>query len=481
MTRAPIAPFDASKPTAKYSSELLASSTLYKAGFKLLASPDTTLERTFIEFGIKQIVLGRDPQEGACNYIIRDNFLSRSHSKIYFHKAERAHYLEDLDSTNGTSVNGQEISCVKLNQGDVVRIGETIFLYCNNLGVDLDPNSVIRGRSFHVGNLQQECKKIAKFNRTGGGFPVLVLGGTGVGKTYIAKELHRLSRHRGRLISVNCAGIPAALIESVLFGHVKGAFTDATRDHTGLFEEAHGGTLFLDEVGELPIELQPKFLKVLDEKNVLRLGSTCDISVDFQLICATNRNLETEVKQGLFREDLYYRISKFTLAVSPLRLRREDILFWFDYFFMRFIKDADQLIKIPRMDGAFTECMLLADWNGNIREIEKVATHLFLNHLNVKQFSKTLLESDAVLHAYKPTCVHPQIRPESLDTVAEPTTKRPQKFSGIPSRDELLRDLKAHKGKIYRIAKQYGRDRKSVYRWCKRYNLDFNEYRDSDC
>jgi len=283
--------FDASKSTAQYSKELVAIDHYRNAGLKLLVSPDTTQEKRYIELGLKQIVFGRDPQDGAYNIVIRDNFLSRNHIKVHFDNATHSHCIEDLDTTNGTSLNGLEISSAELKQGDLIRIGETILLYTQDPGHELNPQSLILGQSYHIGNLQTECKNIIEFNRAGGDLPVLVLGETGVGKTYIARELHRLSKRRGRFISVNCAGLPASIIESSLFGHIKGAFTGASRDRKGFFEDARGGTLFLDEVGELPIELQSKFLKVIDEKTVTRLGSSRENPVDLLIICATNRNL----------------------------------------------------------------------------------------------------------------------------------------------------------------------------------------------
>jgi len=176
----------------------------------------------------------------------------------------------------------------------------------------------------------------------------------------------------------------------------------------------------------------------------------------------------------LFREDLYYRIAKTTVTIPPLRQRRADLIFWFNYFFMRYIQESDQLIKIPRMDGTFSEAMLLAEWRGNIREVEKVVTHLCLNHLKAKRFSKTILKSDPDLSRYKPAFAAAQAQPGSME---EPIQEPAPLSQHVPTREELIRDLKEYNGKIYAIAKRYGRDRKQVYRWCKRYKLDYQEFR----
>jgi transcriptional regulator with GAF, ATPase, and Fis domain len=197
---------------------------------------------------------------------------------------------------------------------------------------------------------------------------VLVLGETGTGKELIACEVHRCSRRRDKpLIRVNCASIPKELFESEFFGHTRGAFTGALRDRMGRFEAAAGGTLFLDEVGEIPLELQSKLLRVLQEKSYERIGDTTTRTADVRIVAATNRNLQEEVQAGRFREDLFYRLNVVPIKVAPLRERREDI----PLLAAHFIEMAVTEIRCPRprLMQAGIDKLVSYDWPGNIREL----------------------------------------------------------------------------------------------------------------
>jgi transcriptional regulator with GAF, ATPase, and Fis domain len=200
---------------------------------------------------------------------------------------------------------------------------------------------------------------------------VLILGETGTGKELIARALHNRSSRKGKaLIKVNCAALPPQLIESELFGHEKGAFTGATEKRIGKFELAHGGTIFLDEIGELPLELQPKLLRVLQEKEIERIGGRGLIPCDVRIIAATNRNLQGEVAAGRFRADLYYRLRVFPIQLPALRERKEDLLPLAKHFLG---KAAKKLGK--RLDGISEESlgqMYNYHWPGNIRELEHI-------------------------------------------------------------------------------------------------------------
>ena len=206
--------------------------------------------------------------------------------------------------------------------------------------------------------------KIAEYKTT-----ALITGESGVGKELIARALHsKSSRRGGPFVAVNCGAIPEPLLESELFGYRRGAFTDAVADRAGLFEQANGGTLLLDEVGELPLSLQVKLLRVLQEETIRRLGDNKDLKIDVRILAATHRDLAAETKAGRFREDLYYRINVLPIHVPPLRERREDIPILLDHFLAR--NNARFNTQIRGFDAEARRLLLEYAWPGNVREME---------------------------------------------------------------------------------------------------------------
>jgi DNA-binding NtrC family response regulator len=203
---------------------------------------------------------------------------------------------------------------------------------------------------------------------------VLVRGESGTGKEIIAKALHQASnRAGGRFVAINCGALPEALLESEIFGHVKGAFTGAGANKKGLFEEAHGGTLFLDEIGEMTSGLQVKLLRALQSGEVRPVGSTQCITVDARVVAATNRDLEPMIRQGLFREDLFYRLNVIPIVLPPLRERREDIPLMAEHFLARF---AQRQGRVLRLTAGATDRLLRYAWPGNVRELENAMERL---------------------------------------------------------------------------------------------------------
>ncbi len=205
---------------------------------------------------------------------------------------------------------------------------------------------------------------------------VLVRGESGTGKELVAKAIHDLSiRKNAPFLAINCAALSSNLLESELFGHVRGAFTGAIKDHSGLFQRAHGGTLFLDEVAELPLELQSKLLRVIQERNYIPVGGDRSISVDVRIIAATHRSLREEVRNGRFREDLMYRLRVVPIFIPPLRERREDIglLIW--HFIQ--LHNASNFRKIEKIEPLAMRTLLDYPWLGNIRELQNVVEYAF--------------------------------------------------------------------------------------------------------
>src|SRR5882762_8079170 len=224
----------------------------------------------------------------------------------------------------------------------------------------------IIGRSRTLDRVLEQVQTVAATDST-----VLILGETGTGKELIARAIHNLSsrRHRG-LVRADCASIPAGLLESELFGHEKGAFTGAIARNIGRFELADGGTLFLDEAGDIPLELQSKLLRVLQEQELERLGSTRTIHLDFRLVAATNRNLTELVESGRFRRDLYYRLNVFPIEIPPLRERKDDIPLLIWHFARKYAQRLNKRIEKIREEDMAT--LSEYHWPGNVRELQNV-------------------------------------------------------------------------------------------------------------
>lgn len=234
--------------------------------------------------------------------------------------------------------------------------------YLENLkSVDMK-NSALEIQGARADDLAPLVKRVAAVES-----PVLIQGESGSGKERLARSIHGLSKRADRpLVAINCAAIPAELLESELFGHQKGAFTGAEKDRLGKFQQSSGGTLFLDEIGELPLDAQSKVLRVLEERAVTPLGSEIPVPLDLRIIAATNRNLEDMVNKGEFRKDLYFRLHVLSLRLPPLREKPEDILFLAQYF-------LDLRSNFPgeyRISTDCTEKMLSYSWPGNVRELE---------------------------------------------------------------------------------------------------------------
>jgi DNA-binding NtrC family response regulator len=270
--------------------------------------------------------------------------------------------------------------------------------------------------------------------------PVLITGESGTGKELIAELIHRWSpRASGPLIAANCASLPEMLIESELFGHTKGAFTGASETRQGFFRAAHGGTLFLDEIGEMPVALQPKLLRALESGQVSPVGSDRTVEVDVRLIAATNRNLETEVAEGRFRDDLYYRINVVEVAQLPLRQRREDI----PPLARRF---ASEFAGGPvRLSPQAMNCLLAAPWPGNVRELR-----------NAIQRACLLCRGDIILPEHLPPKIA-QLAPAAGTADSEPLGRLSQ-----VERATILATLEECGGNRTHAAKKLGISRRAL-------------------
>ena len=306
-----------------------------------------------------------------CDLVLSDKAVSTTHVELV--AKEKGFLLRDLGSTNGTFVGDLRIQEVWVKPGTVVKLGTSHLRFEPVSGsVDIEISKSERffeivGRSVRMREIFATLEKVAPTELT-----VLIRGETGTGKELVARAIHRASRRRDApMVVQDCSAIPKDLIESTLFGHERGAFTGATDRHRGSFEQADNGTIFLDELGELDLAMQPKLLRVLENREIKRVGGDRQIPVNVRVVAATNRDLRARVNEGQFREDLFYRLSVVSIELPPLRQRPEDIPLLAQYF----LDDVAER-RFPGENKKFTvtpEAMArLAShpWPGNIRELK---------------------------------------------------------------------------------------------------------------
>ena len=282
----------------------------------------------------------------------------------------------------------------------------------------------IVGKSRAMADIMTLIRKVAPTNTT-----VLVTGESGVGKEVVARAIHHFSEQRDKLfLPVNCCAIPENLLESQLFGHLKGAFTGAVMAQEGLFQRARGGTIFLDEIGDLPLSLQVKLHRAIEQKEVLPVGSTTPAKVDIRIIAATNRVLKDEVAKGAFREDLYYRLNVLEIHVLPLRERREDIPLLAEYFVAKHNRDLKKAFK--GVDNATMKTLMALPWKGNVRELDNVIEHAMIlgegEWITLRDLPRSLVDDTATipfsgdclrdaLHSYEKTHIETVLKRTEYD------------------------------------------------------------------
>jgi transcriptional regulator with PAS, ATPase and Fis domain len=383
---------------------------------------------------------------------IDDPKLSRDHATVT--SIGLGVKIRDHGSRNGTFVNGARVEASILRAGDIVRIGDTL------LELGDTPARAATGDPTLIGTAPAFVAAVQLADRVASSdLPVTILGETGTGKDVLAQYIHARSGRKGSFVAVNCAALPAGLVESTLFGHKKGAFTGATSDSSGLFLEAQGGTLFLDEIGELHAADQAKLLRALDSREIIPVGGTRRIRTDARVIAATNIDLPARAADGGFRGDLYARLAGAVVRMPPLRARRGDILGLAE----RFLAQPSPAVE-RRLSAQAAERLLLHAWPRNIRELLSAMRSLSLQLGDRAEVKRA--DIDAVLEAPPAVTNDVPARPPRQDS-------RP----GMPTRDELEAQLTAMRGNVTRLSEHYAKDAKQIYRWLKRYRLDPGGYR----
>jgi DNA-binding NtrC family response regulator len=408
-------------------------------------------------FEERKVEIGSSPDN---DIVLDDNAVSRFHAMIEVD--ERGYLLRDLGSKNGTYVGGLGVREIYLEDGTTFRMGTTrIRFNVTGEGAEVHFSNKrkfgqLLGESLAMREIFSLLERVAPSDAT-----VLVEGESGTGKELVAEALHSHSPRSDKpFIVIDCSAIPRDLIESELFGHIKGAFTGATGNRKGAFEAAEGGTLFLDELGELDLDLQPKLLRALEKREIKPVGSNETIKTDVRVVAATNRNLIHEVKEGNFREDLYYRFAVIKIELPPLRDRPEDIPVLVEHF----LKSANEMAGRDGVDVSYKtmEKLKRHRWPGNVRELKNFVERAVL-----------LTQGDEIetrfLQAHEPTPEKPKAAQESAASMADLAIEEGLPFKDAKNRliEEFeksywMRLLEGTDGNVSKAARIAGVHRKSV-------------------
>ncbi|MEO0321882.1 MAG: sigma 54-interacting transcriptional regulator [Myxococcota bacterium] len=409
--------------------------------------------------------------------VLGDETVSRQHCRIF--QEGQSYLVRDLGSTNGTFVNRVRVREAYLEPGCTLTLGtsELRFVAATEK-LRIVPSDKPRfgdliGRHVKMRELYAILEKIAPTDAT-----VVIEGETGTGKEVVARSTHQSSlRASGPFMVFDCGAVPENLIESELFGHEKGAFTGATAARQGVFEMAHGGTVFLDELGELALELQPKLLRVLEQREVKRVGGTRPIKVDVRVVAATNRDLEAEVRRGSFRQDLFYRLSVVRVALPPLRERKDDVPLLLQQFLKvgRFNRGADGQRRVRQISRPALDRLLAYDWPGNVRElhnvVERACSFADTDAIEVRDLPEhiafprgTGMESDGVV---TPAELDEDLRPDVNGTFKDAKDAWVQTFE----KDYVESLLRRNGGNISHAAREADIDRKYFRKLMKKHGI----------
>ncbi len=336
----------------------------------VLTSPASPVAATVVApLGMAPLVVGTSPE---CGVVVDDPHVSRRHCVLTL--GDEGVVLRDLDSKNGTFVGDLQIREVVLHPGVAARVGQWgLCVRVTGAPRELPLSSAARfgeavGGTLVMRALFARLEVAAATQET-----VLLVGESGTGKELLARAIHDASPRRdGPFVVFDCSAVAPTLVESELFGFVRGAFTGADRDRAGIFEQAHGGTIFLDEIGELPLELQPKLLRALESRQTRRVGGSAWQSFDARVVAATHRDLAAGMKSGAFRQDLYYRLAVLEARVPPLRERRDDI----ELLVERFLAAWSPPLTVHDLPPGSLAMLGAHDWPGNVRELRNALARM---------------------------------------------------------------------------------------------------------
>ncbi len=348
---------------------------LRRVMLRVKAGPDAGSQSTVAR---SRVTIGRSAVN---DLVLNDSSISGTHAEIVL--GDTGVQVHDLESTNGTFIGGIRIRSAWIEPGMVVKLGKTEIELSSADEVQVpisgeDHFGALYGRSASMREVFAILERVAPTEMS-----VLIGGETGTGKELVARALHDESpRHKGPFVVLDCGSLPRELAEAAILGHKKGAFTGAVNDRPGCFEEADGGTLFLDEIGELPLDLQPKLLRVLDRRELQRIGESQVRKVDVRVVAATHRDLRKMVGEGSFREDLYFRLSVMTVDLPPLRGRGDDVVMLAERFLDDLIRMMNGALPRPTFNEAARDALMAESFPGNVRQLKNIvqrAAHLCRN------------------------------------------------------------------------------------------------------
>jgi DNA-binding NtrC family response regulator len=384
---------------------------------------------------------------------IRDQTISRFHCEVFAESTGRI-WVKDLGSRNGTRLNGTRVREAELTEGSVLQLGRVRLAFEVLPTQNAIPVASVTTFGSLVGASVPLRAAFALLEKASASdVTVLLTGESGTGKSQAAEAVHARSRRASKPFRiVDCAAVPSSLLDSELFGHERGAFTGATERRHGVFEEAHGGTVFLDEIGELPSELQPKLLRVLEAKEIRRVGSNSYQPVDVRLVAATNRDLRAEVNAGRFRADLYFRLAVLSIHLPPLRERPSDIPLVAENLIRRL--SVDEETRRALLDPGFLARLRVAPWPGNARELR--------NHIERCAALQQVLQPPAVAVSA------PQL--QAIDVSVPYSEAKKQLVDGF-ERSYVAALLEHHQGNISQAAAAAQVDRVHLHRLIRRHRL----------
>jgi transcriptional regulator with GAF, ATPase, and Fis domain len=386
---------------------------------------------------------------------LRETRVSRRHAEVRPVRGgdASAWRIRDLGSRNGVWVDGRRVQEAELSPGAVIRIGDTLMVFAK-AGDSEEPDPEVIGDSAVMTAVRRALRLVAPHRHA-----VLLLGETGAGKEIVARALHRRSGRPGRFVAVNCAALSEGVLESELFGHVRGAFTGAQQDREGLFRAADGGTLLLDEIGEMPPAVQGKLLRAVETGRIRPVGAPQEVPVDVRVTAATHRDLPALVREGRFRADLYARLAQWTISIPPLRARRDDIPLLAGCLLEQLGAGARQI------DVDLAQALLLHPWPLNVRGLRNALSTAVLACPGDAPLS-LCTEVEGVLAGERALCA---------DGAAPATAEAPSRRA--PTEAALAEALSRCDGSVARAARQLGSSRQQIYRWVRAFGLDVERFR----